>query len=32
MSLQLIGTNKTNSTLLAYDGSNQQINIFLCFR
>ncbi|POU04263.1 hypothetical protein C3369_02620 [Escherichia sp. ESNIH1] len=31
MSLQLIGTNKTNSTLLTYDGSNQQINLFSAF-
>lgn len=31
MSLQLIGTNKANSTLLAYDGSTQQVNLFSAF-
>lgn len=31
MSLQLIGTNQTNSTLLAYDGDTQQVDIFSTF-
>lgn len=31
MSLQLIGTNQTNSTLLAYDGNIQQINFYSSF-
>lgn len=31
MSLQLIGTNKTNSTLLAYDGKTQQVNFYSSF-
>lgn len=31
MSLQLIGTNQTNSTLLAYDGGTQQVNLFSTF-
>ena len=31
MSLQLIGTNQTNSTLLTYDGSTQQVNLFSTF-
>ncbi len=31
MSLQLIGTNQTNSTLLAYDGNTQQVNFYSSF-
>ncbi|WP_312411985.1 RHS repeat-associated core domain-containing protein [Pseudescherichia sp.] len=31
MSLQLLGTNQTNSTLLAYDGSSQQISLYSAF-
>lgn len=31
MSLQLIGTNQVNSTLLAYDGSAQQVNLYSAF-
>ena len=31
MSLQLIGTNQSNSTLLAYDGSDQQISLYSAF-
>lgn len=31
MSLQLIGTNKANSTLLAYDGSTRQVNLYSAF-
>lgn len=31
MSLQLIGTNKANSTLLTYDGSTQQVNLYSSF-
>ncbi|MEK0166248.1 MULTISPECIES: RHS repeat-associated core domain-containing protein [Pseudescherichia] len=31
MSLQLTGTNQANSTLLAYDGNTQQVNIYSAF-
>lgn len=31
MSLQLIGTNKANSTLLTYDGNTQQVNLYSAF-
>lgn len=31
MSLQLIGTNQSNSSLLAYDGSNQQFSLYSAF-
>ncbi len=31
MSLQLIGTNKANSTLLAYDDSTRQVNLYSAF-
>lgn len=31
MSLQLIGTNKANSTLLTYDGNTQQVNLYSSF-
>lgn len=31
MSLQLIGTNKANSTLFAYDGSTRQVNLYSAF-
>lgn len=31
MTLQLIGTNKANSTLLAYDGSTRQVNLYSAF-
>lgn len=31
MALQLIGTNQTNSTLLAYDGNTQQVNFYSAF-
>ncbi|WP_312269366.1 RHS repeat-associated core domain-containing protein [Pseudescherichia sp.] len=31
MSLQLLGVNQNNSTLLAYDGSSQQVNLYSAF-
>lgn len=31
MSLQFTGTNQSNSTLLAYDGSTQQVNLYSSF-
>ncbi|WP_312229492.1 RHS repeat-associated core domain-containing protein [Pseudescherichia sp.] len=31
MSLQLIGTNQTNSTLMAYEGNNQYVSLYSAF-